>query len=207
MLVAREVANVPIYAYRPDRLPINEARKGPEVVLALREELSTALIFLTAAFCWNACVYLWVKLLFSSDSSILGPLRYLFPTLHVAVGVYLVWGCLCLLFNRTVMTVGKGKVAMSQGPLPWEKPFEEAISNIRCFVDTQFRVNRLPDRWFRPNMAWTVTLLTKDHRSLSLPIHLGERDHARYIALRLNRAVDEMRAPNTRPGSTLDLGD
>jgi hypothetical protein len=202
MLVAREVAGLPLYAYRPSHIPLSETRTGQRIVLRLMPSLSTGLVALLTAVVWNLLMILWLRFALSSDGSILGVLRFMFPVLHLIVGLFFLYMAVCLLVNRIEMTVTPTKFQFTHRPLWQGGDFSEPLRNLRCFVDNQHMARARHERWLRQAISWTVVALTRDNRSLEMDLYLLERDHARYVALRLNRALDEMRASQQRPGAT-----
>jgi hypothetical protein len=72
-------------------------------------------------FCiaWNAFLVGWYSMAVSN-----GPgggmqiIMLLFPIAHVAVGLGLLYFCLLVLFNRTVVRVSYGELELTHGPLP-----------------------------------------------------------------------------------------
>jgi len=74
------------------------------------------LFLLVFAIVWNACMLFWYSAAIAGD----GPwLAFVFPILHVAVGVGMGYGALTGLLNRTTIQIAGGVLRIRHGPLPW----------------------------------------------------------------------------------------
>lgn len=125
---------------------------------------------------------------------------------------------LCLLFNRVRLELDPFRLTVRHESLPGaafllssfalgpSRPASKAQGlgdgcvfcatslNILNFVATRQRPSRQPDDGLvRTSLSWTVALITKDGRSTSLDLRLLREGHARYLAQRLNRAIDALR--------------
>lgn len=80
----------------------------------------TPVAILLTFFClgWDGFMIGWFTMAFSSG---LWPMA-LFGTLHGAVGVGLTYFTLCSYVNRTRITVARGTLSITHGPLPWRGP-------------------------------------------------------------------------------------
>lgn len=73
-------------------------------------------------FCigWNAFLIFWYSIALSDDGPP-GAFRWImlvFPIAHVAVGIGLLYACLTMLFNRTVVWIRSGQLTVRHGPIP-----------------------------------------------------------------------------------------
>jgi hypothetical protein len=74
----------------------------------------------------------------------------------------------------------------------------------RAFVErtaeiVRFDVTSAAAAWY-PSGRWAISLRTRDDRVWTLPFALRSQDLAHHLAHRLNRALDELRAPETYRG-------
>ena len=71
-----------------------------------------------AIFCfvWDGFLVFWYSVAFREGSPLV---MLVFPLLHVAVGVALTYTALAGFYNKTVVTVGMGKLSIHHTPIPW----------------------------------------------------------------------------------------
>lgn len=79
-------------------------------------------VFLLVPFCiaWNGFLIGWYGIAFS-DVGPPGPMKFImliFPIAHVAVGLGLLYACLLMFFNSTLVRVSFGELEIRSGPLP-----------------------------------------------------------------------------------------
>lgn len=200
-LTAHEICALPLYAYRPERCGLLERRKGQRIILEKPEDRSGAVIVMMLALVWGSLLPMWPETLRNPDARGLIGLWVVFALLHLVSTGGLLFLSARGMVNHTRLVVTPTRFSLEYGPLWRGGALGEATRDIRCFVETSVHMNDIPERWFRPPLAYDVMLLTKDQRSVPLNLRFSERDHARYVALRLNRALDEMRISEPRPPS------
>ncbi len=106
----RERPPVPL----PERMDLRVTPHGIEIT---RRWFHVAALFLIP-FCliWNGFLVVWYAMAFKSGA----PMVFtLFPLIHVAVGVGLTYWTVACLINQTRITVERGEVVITHGPLPW----------------------------------------------------------------------------------------
>ncbi len=74
------------------------------------------LFMLIFAVGWNSFLVFWYQAVSQGGAPWL---FYVFPLVHVAVGVSMAYGALTGLVNRTTITVGDRELTVRHGPLPW----------------------------------------------------------------------------------------
>lgn len=195
--VAHEIAKMPLSAYRPSSLTVSETRMTGRTRLIVTPSRVPALLALLFALVWSSLLVYSIGFVRSDYSAALGLLRYWLPLLHLAAGLVFLHRALCMLVNRTTLLLGPVRFTLQHRPLPDRGALDEPARNIRCFVEEEQISRGHQDRWFQKTVTWAVVMLTRDGRSTRLALDLPERDHARYLALRLNRALDELHATQT----------
>jgi hypothetical protein len=78
---------------------------------------SPALIFL-AFFCvvWNGFLLVWYSIAFATGAPWI---MFVFPIIHLAVGVGLTYLCLASFLNITMVAVESGRLSVHHRPIPW----------------------------------------------------------------------------------------
>lgn len=199
LFTAHEICALPLYAYRPERSGLRERRQGQRVIIERPDDRVGAGLVLMMALVWCSLLTSWPETLRDTEARRLWGLWLVFALIHVSSAGYLVFLAVRGLCNTTRLSLSPAKFTLEFAPLPRSGALSEATRDIRCFVESSVHIHRLPERWFRPPLAYDVMLLTRDQRSIPLNMVCNERDEARYLALRLNRALDEMRAQEPRP--------
>lgn len=114
-----------------------------------------AVLFLVLfCVCWDSFLLFWYTMAFAKN----GPwLMFVFPLLHVAVGIGLTYTVVATLLNRTEVVVTPEQLTVRHGPVPWggnrrlEAPrvrqvfCDEAQTRGRRGLDVTFRVNAVLD--------------------------------------------------------------
>lgn len=77
-----------------------------------------------AAF-WNTFLVVWYSMAFMNDAPLLFKL---FPIIHVAIGLYLIYYTVCLFANRTYIDVGDGYLTVEHRPIPWWRGNKEILT-------------------------------------------------------------------------------
>lgn len=112
-------SNLPAFRERPP-VPLPSGmnlEKGVHGIVLTRRWFTAVVLFLIP-FCllWNGILVGWYVMAFQANTPILFKL---FPLIHVAVGVGLTYFTLATLINKTRITVDRGEVTITHGPLPW----------------------------------------------------------------------------------------
>ena len=77
-----------------------------------------AFFFLFFTVFWNGFLFFWYSLAFVGGASWI---MVLFPILHVAAGIYLIYYTLCLFLNKTFVDIADDKLTVYHSPIPWWK--------------------------------------------------------------------------------------
>jgi hypothetical protein len=113
---------------------------------------------------------------------------FLFPLIHVAVGLGLAWASLAFLLNRTVVEVDRtDRVTVRSGPVPWRRAVEVPSGDIAQVYSTakRYRHRDGPDTFL-----YAVEVLTRDGRRLPLVRGMiPEADQALFLEQAIERRL------------------
>jgi hypothetical protein len=104
---------------RPSKFQIDD--DGASLRISWRWFSPVVFFLLPFAIAWNAFLIGWYSMATVMPGEPFGMrlVFLVFPIAHVAVGVGLAYSVLALLMNRSLVTVDRGTVTVSHGPLPW----------------------------------------------------------------------------------------
>lgn len=102
----------------PDQLCVEE--RGGELRITWRWFTWGVLFLIPFCIAWNAFLVGWYSMAAGGHGAPGGMqiIMLLFPIGHVAVGLGLLYVCLLLILNRTVIRVSYGELELRHGPLP-----------------------------------------------------------------------------------------
>lgn len=144
-------------------------------------------------FCiaWDGFLVVWYgSALAMAATDAAGPmfLMFVFPLAHVAVGVGLTWHTLATLLNTTTFTVGRGRLRVSHGPVPWWGGVDEPTSRV-----SQLYVSLSPVRRNKQHSYRVHALVDGTARELLSGI--PDLANARYLERRLEERLGIDDAP------------
>lgn len=155
----------------PDKLALN--RRGSEIEI-VRTWFGSQVLFMTFfAVFWDGFLYFWYAKLGDSPD----PMMRYFPMIHVAVGIGITYYVLCGWFNRTCITVGRGKVSVRHGPLPWFGNLEMEASALKQL----YAKERITSSRNGTTVRYDLNALTSDGRSIKFVGGMENSDQAVYI--------------------------
>ncbi len=128
-------------------------------------------------FCvfWDGFLVVW----YSLGSLMHVPLLFfIFPLLHVAVGLGLTYSTLAGLVNRTFIGVADGSLSIRHAPLPWFGNRSIPVEHLRQLY-VRDRVSR--GQSGNSTTRWELLAETGDDRTLELVTGLPDRDQAEYL--------------------------
>jgi|SRR5579871_684436 len=179
--------------FRPDDLRLDESTAGGGHLLVLPPRRAQAVPLVGFALVWNAFLVVWYMIAVGAGGGP-GGIALWFPILHVGVGLFVAWQALIKLFNRTRIRLDRDRFTVEIGPVPQGGNLAEATVGLLRFEPGQGQPRASTNRRQAP--AWNVFALTEDGRRLELRLELPTDAHASYLAGRLNRVLDEVRAPS-----------
>ena len=110
---------------------------------------------------------------------------FVFPLVHVAVGVGLTYSVLATLFNRTEVELTADSLRVRHGPIPWKGSFEASRGDLGSIVVGQAAVRssgQAPSTTLSIGVNGTSTKITRGMRGLNA-------EEAEYVAWVLRDAL------------------
>lgn len=149
-------------------------RRGSDLAI-VRRWISWRFVFLLF-FCvvWNGFLVFWYGMAFAMNA----PLVFkVFPLLHVAVGVFLVYTTIAGFLNRTVIRIERDHLTVRHGPLPWRGNRDVSALDLEQLFCTQ----KLTRNKNGTTVRYGVEASLKDGRHLGLASGLEVREQALFI--------------------------
>ena len=109
---------MPFQERPPQALPLGmEIQPTAHGVVLTRRWFTWVVVFLIP-FClvWDGFLLVWYGMALTTDAP---AMALWFPLVHVAVGVFLTYFTLACLINRTRLSIERGELVITHGPLPW----------------------------------------------------------------------------------------
>lgn len=149
--------------------------EGATLVISRRWFRWQHLAFLMVALGWNVLVGSWYAVAVARDVPF--PM-FAAPLLLVAVGAAVTYYAATLLFNRTRVRVGDGKLEVRHGPVPWRAGVEVEIKRLR-----QIHLRRRCARGDGDSISstWDVEAELGTRESILLVRRIPSREQAEYI--------------------------
>lgn len=191
-------------APRPEGITVVEDVPPPEVeagyrtaparggrLVMRRSWYSHGLLFL-AVFClfWDGFLVNWYRIVLGADTGP-GLLFFVFPLIHVAVGVGLTYRTLAGFLNKTWITVTADEVTVRHGPLPWFGNLALSSADIQQLYCEQ-SVSRGKNG---TGASYRLSAVLRDGRSLDLLRSLSSAAEARYLEQRIEERLGIEDAP------------
>ncbi len=150
---------------------------------------SPSYIFL-AFFClfWDGFLVFWYTFAFSQDAPWL---MFVFPLLHLGVGIGLTYTALAGFYNSTAITAGQGKLTIQHGPLPWPGNRTLPATDITQLYSEQ----RMVQARNGAHPRFQLSVVTRENRKIRLIANMDEPDEVRF----LERTLEEHLGIHNRP--------
>ena len=164
----------------PDGLDVVHHGSHVEIVLTW---FSWKIVALTGfAIVWDAFLINWyVRVAPHAD-----PMATYFPLIHVAAGIGITYYVIAGWFNRTLILVGSGKLAVRHTPMPWFGAMEIDSSSVKQLY-TQERVRQ--SRRGAGYTTYEVRGVTQNGRNIKLLGGLSTSEHALSIEQEVERRL------------------
>jgi hypothetical protein len=161
----------------PDQITVAEA----EGELRIERRWFTWMAIFLAVFCvfWFGFLAFWYAIAIASRNV---P-AMLFPLLHVAAGLFILYSAVAMFVNRTWIVVSAGRLTVRHGPLPWIGNHDLGTSTLEQLYCDQ-HVSRSRNG---VTVTFEVLARTTDGKRVKLVRGLPERDQARYIEQEIER--------------------
>lgn len=136
-------------------------------------------------FCivWDSFLVFWYSMAFGMDDAG-GWIMKIFPLAHVAVGVGLSYYTLCLLFNKTIISIDHSQIQVKHSPLPWKGNKVVEAENI-----SQLYVKEKISRGKNgTTVSYQINALTPSDKHIKLIGNIFEEEH---IAKNIEKQIEE----------------
>ncbi len=90
--------------------------QGSELTVSFRWMGIQAFFLIPFCLFWNGILIFMYTMMFSSGAPLFA---FLFPLIHLSVGVGLTYYTVCLFFNKTYITANRNELSVRHTPLPW----------------------------------------------------------------------------------------
>jgi hypothetical protein len=155
---------------------------GSRLVIEWRWVGPKAFVFLFFALMWNGFIFFWYSMAFGSNAPLI---VFLFPLIHLAVGVGIGYAALAGLLNRTLLTVSPDSLEVRHGPLPWvgnKSLHPSRLAQVYC-----------TEVWHRTKngqtVSYSVHAMTDDSRKVDLVKRLDDQEQALYLEQEIERRL------------------
>ena len=178
--------NNQIKAPTPETFTLNHDANGLSISYRW---FSPSYIFL-AFFClfWDGFLVFWYSVAFAQDAPWL---MFVFPLLHLGVGVGLTYTALAGFYNSTSVRAGQGKLTIQHGPLPW--PGNKTVPSTD--IIQLYAEQRMVHSRNGTHPRYQLSAITRDNRKLRLIANMDEPDTVRF----LERKIEEYLGIENRP--------
>jgi hypothetical protein len=154
---------------------------GPELTITHRWYTHSVWLLLIFCIFWDGFLVMWYSTAASALASGQGSgmlwLMFVFPLLHVAVGVGLTYFVISCFVNKTVIRAAAGELTVTHGPLPWGGSRHLLTSDLKQIFCVQQRRHQDHDCRY----TYNVEALQRDGSRVTLLGSLPELDQARFI--------------------------
>ena len=150
---------------------------------------SWSYIFLAVfALFWDGFLVFWYSFAFSHNAPWM---MFVFPLLHVSVGVGLTYTALAGFYNKTIITVGLGKLSIHHTPFPWPgNRMVPAADLVQLYSEERLSRSNTGTR-----VTYQLSAISTQDKKIKLLRGLNSPDEARY----LEKAIEEQLGIKDRP--------
>lgn len=166
----------------PDRFDVTE--DGVRLRIAWRWWNLVYVPLILFCMFWDGFLLLWYGIAFASlvgGDTTGGILMFVFPLLHVAVGVGLTYSVLGGLFNSTTVEAGNGVLLIRHGPIPWRGNLDVATADLEQIFCRSRRIRRKNGYYYR----YDVLAADREGRERVLLKGLEHPEQALYLEQKL----------------------
>jgi hypothetical protein len=139
-----------------------------------------AFIMIPMTLFWNGFLVVWISIALSTGEY----LMLAFASIHIAVGIFLIYSTIARLVNTTVIKISVGQITVKQGPIPWPTPKPLEHHEVRQFYGKK-RVTRSSSGG--SSTRYELRVLTSDGKDRKLLSGFTSREQVLYIEQELER--------------------
>jgi hypothetical protein len=168
----------PLRTPRPESFTVEQGAMGLQITYRW---FSAQYIFLAFfSLIWDAFLVFWYTMAFTSNAPWI---MFVFPLIHLAIGVGITYTAVAGFLNRTTVTVGQGKLTIQHAPLYWPGNRTVASNDVtQLFTEERVARSRNGTR-----VRYQLSMITRDDKKVRLISNLDEPDKARF----LERKIEE----------------
>ena len=162
----------PLKAPIPERIVVEHSPNG--LVLSYNWFSWTYSALAVFALCWDAFLVFWYSRAFSQNAPWI---MFVFPLIHVSVGVGLTYSALAGFYNKTTITVGMGQLSIKHSPFPWPGNRTVPASDITQLYSEE-RVTRSNNV---PHTTYQLSAISSQNKKIKLLSGLNTPDEVRFF--------------------------
>lgn len=153
----------------PEGLHVATTLRG---VIVTRRWWSWAIaVLIPFAIFWNGFLVFWYAMAFRPGTPLL---MKLFPLIHVAVGVGIVYFIIASWFNRTEIRIESDALSVAHGPVPWPGSCRVEARGVAGVLVREVRGNK-------GRITHSLVLIGPDRREKTLLRSLAKREEAEFL--------------------------
>ncbi|MCX6134482.1 MAG: hypothetical protein NTU47_11770 [Ignavibacteriales bacterium] len=176
----------------PLKAPIPESvvvEHGPNGLVCTYNWFSWKFIALAVfALFWDGFLVFWYSIAFSQDAPWI---MFAFPLIHVSVGAGLTYYALAGFYNKTIVTVGMGRLSIRHTPFPWPgSQTVQASDLLQLYSEEQLTRSNNGTR-----ITYQLSAISNQNRKIRLLRGLNSPDEVRFF----ERQIEEQLGIQDRP--------
>ena len=126
------------------------------------------------ALFWDGFLVFWYSMAFSQDAPWI---MFVFPLIHVSVGIGITYSALTGFYNKTTITVGMGQLSIKHTPFPWPGNRIVPASDITQLYSEE-RITRSNNV---PHTTYQLSAISNQNRKIKLLSGLNSSDEVRFF--------------------------
>lgn len=176
----------PLKAPIPDHITMEQT---PDGLTFTYNWFSAGYIFMAVfALFWDGFLVFWYSLAFTQNAPWI---MFVFPLIHVTVGVGLTYTALAGFYNKTIITVGPGSLSIRHAPIPWPGNRMVPAADLVQLYSEQ-RVTRSNNG---TRVLYQLSAISAQNKKIKLLSGLNAPEEARY----LEHTIEEQLGFKDRP--------
>ncbi len=162
----------PLKAPIPERIIVEHNSNG--LVLSFSWFSWTSIALAVFALFWDGFLVFWYSVAFAQDAPWI---MFAFPLLHVSVGVGLTYSALAGFYNKTIVTVGMGRLSIQHTPLPWPgNRTIQAADLVQLYSEERLTRSNNVTR-----MTYQLSAISNQNKKIKLLSGLNSTDEVRFF--------------------------
>jgi hypothetical protein len=129
---------------------------------------------------WDGFLVFWYSIATSQEAP---ALMFLFPLVHVAVGIAVTYTALTGFYNKTLVTVGSGSLSIRHTPLPWPGNRTLQSSELTQLYSEERKIRTRNG----VQLKYQLNAITSENKKITLMSNLTAPDQVRF----LERKIEE----------------